>query len=272
MKLRTLLFISFAALIYITLSSTASGPAQWDGDRTGRMTQTCAATGCHTASGGSTTCNIEIRKKSSGPGGAIVTKYIKDTVYTVTIKGTNTTKPKFGFQLTAVSGSNATGTFSNLPVNTHSFTVSGVPIIEHTAALAKAATGNDSVSIDWKASDDTAASFYGIINAVDGNAASTNDAVSNPVNITLQKTTTVSNIKNETSMIAYPNPFSNTLMLTIKHAGNYSLSVFDLHGKKIAEQVTSGNFSFNTENWVTGYYLIQIEKDSERQLISVIKE
>src|SRR4051812_30643661 len=130
MKQRTILYTLFAVIAYVTLSSTASGPAQWDGDRTGRMSLTCAAAGCHTSSGGATTCNIEVRKKSAGFASPVVTNYLKDTTYTITIKGTNASKPKFGFQLTAVNGAIAAGTFSNLPVNTHSFTVTSVPIIE----------------------------------------------------------------------------------------------------------------------------------------------
>ncbi|MBS1771695.1 MAG: T9SS type A sorting domain-containing protein [Bacteroidetes bacterium] len=280
MKQKQLLFILSIGITYLGVTGYVGGAATNNqGDRTGRNTLTCAASGCHTSSSGATTCSIEVRKKSTGATGAIVTTYQKDTMYLVTIKGTNASLSKFGFQLTAASGSTASGTFSNLPTNTISKTVGSVPIIEQTALLSKAASGNDSVTIEWQAPSTATTTFYGIINAVNGTGDETGDAVSAPASVTLQNAASVGNIENNINIIAYPNPFVNQVSIKLDNAqsGVYAVQVYDLRGRTVAERTVSvpaGNNDLNisTDRWSNGYYMIKVSKDDQSKIIPIVKQ
>jgi hypothetical protein len=280
MKQKILLFTLSLGLGYLALSSYNTGAAaNSQGDRTGRLGLTCAASNCHTSSGGATTCTIEVRKKSAGMSGTVVTQFIKDTAYTITVKGTNSTLNRFGFQLCAASGTGAAGTFSNLPAGTQSSSVSGFPVIEQSSSIAKNGAGNDSVTVEWKASSNyTSVTFYGIINAVNNDGTIGGDAVSAPATTVLQNAASVGTLDNNISFTTYPNPFTNCLKVKMEHVmpGNYTINAFDVHGKKLASNqvylsTANNETTINTNEWPHGIFLIQTAKDGVQQTVQVIK-
>lgn len=279
MKQKILLFTLSLGLGYLALSSYNTGAAaNAQGDRTGRLSLTCAASGCHAASGGATTCTIEVRKKSAGMSSAVVTQYIQDTMYTVTLKGTNSTLSKFGFQLCAATGTANAGTFSNLPTSTKTSTASGFSLLEQSTAINKNAAGNDSVTFDWKAPGNSSVTFYGILNAVNGNGNESGDAVSAPATATLQNAASVGGLDNNISFTISPNPFSSYLKLKMENAavGTYAINAYDLHGRKlIADEIklssASGEAILNTANWSQGVYFVQVINGEIQKTIRVIK-
>ena len=286
MKKQMLLVSVFSGLVYLTLSSNSTGPAHTgNGDQTGRLgaAVTCAQN-CHkdwgTGPFSTTTCKIELRRKDLGTGSAPVTGYIAGKTYIVTISGINSIElPKYGFQLTATIGNTAVGTFSNFPADVEQRIVSSIALVEHTAPLA-GNFGSYATSFDWTApaTGGSAITFWGIINAVDGNSAYNNDRPSAGVSLVLQPATSVGGLTTANKFSIYPNPFTNTLTVKTENTipGLYTINAFDLHGKKITERevnVLSGVdvLTLSTEKWAPGYYTIQVMKGDYSETIPAVK-
>lgn len=288
MKKKSLLFTLLAGMTYVTLSSSTNGAAaDGNGDRTGRLGAgvTCASSGCHTSSSGATTCTIEVRKKSA-PTGSIVTTYDADSVYIVKVTGTNanTALTKYGFQVICVNGVGGTsnvGTWQNLPSGTKSTSNSStnsLALIEQSTPQSRNTSNNYEVSLEWKAPSSGAATFYAIINAVNNTGTVGGDAVSSTAQVTLQKSASVGNTNLETAVTVYPNPASDFINIDAKNitSGNAIVRVIDMRGKVIANQdvtVTGNtmNTSINCARWAAGMYYVQISKESETQVIPVVK-
>lgn len=289
MKKQILLFTAACGITYLTLSSSATGPAQnGHGDRTSRINTGlfCATSGCHTLGTGTTTASIEVRRKAFGASSAPVTDFIQGEDYLITFKGTHPTLAKFGFQLLAVEGAkNGTtqcGTFSNLAASTHSKTVSGIDIIEHSMALSK--TGSDYVvNMEWKAPATTSATtmtFCGVINAVDGGGTAFGDVPSALITVTLQNTTSVEQVKGNMHIKAYPNPItSNYLTLEMENVktGTYTVNAYSVNGAHVYHNelnLTSGKATqpINTERWAAGNYILHIHNGESQKMITVVKQ
>ena len=277
MKQRIILFSAFLGLSYVTLTSSADGPALvGDGDRTGRLGATCAGGGCHTSNPGATSCTIEMHKLSD-PTGSPVTTFEADSTYIIRIKGTNTTSlTHFGFQLTAgFTNTKAAGTFASLPSNVHSKTVGSFTEIEHSSALSFP-SGNFSEDIQWKAPSIGPVTFYGIVNAVNNNGNEGGDAVSAPVTLTVQHSTSVAKVNSDANVTAYPNPCTNSLNLKVDNIKTaYSVNVYDLRGRRIYENnapTGTYNSTIDASKWAEGMYLIQITSGEAVKTISVVKQ
>jgi hypothetical protein len=158
-------------------------------------------------------------------------------------------------------------------------TGSGVTLVEHTAPL-PGTSGNYSTSFEWTApaGGGGAITFWGIINAVDGNNAYNNDRPSAGVSLVLQDATTVEAVTVENNFSTYPNPFTDDLNIKTGNAapGLYTVKAFDLYGKKIVEQdvnVVPGasTLALHTGTWASGCYLLQITKDDHPEMLLVTK-
>eukprot|EP01012_Entosiphon_sulcatum_P040376 TRINITY_DN54023_c0_g1_i1.p1 TRINITY_DN54023_c0_g1~~TRINITY_DN54023_c0_g1_i1.p1 ORF type:complete len:290 (-),score=16.77 TRINITY_DN54023_c0_g1_i1:17-886(-) len=288
MKKKSLLFTLLAGMTYVTLSSSTNGAAaDGNGDRTGRLgsSVTCGASGCHAGGAGTTTCAIEIRKKSA-PTGAIVTTYDADSVYIVKVTGTNptTTLTKYGFQIICVNGVGGTsnvGTWQNLPSGTKSTSnasTSSLALIEQSSPQARNSSNNYEVSLEWKAPTSGAATFYAIINAVNNSNTVGGDAVSSSTQVTLQKSASVSNTNLEAAVSVYPNPATDVITIDAKNitSGDVLVQVSDLRGKIIATQTANANSnamntSINCSRWAAGMYYISISKGAETKVVPVVK-
>jgi len=288
MKKKSLLITLLAGMTYVTLSSSTNGAAaDGNGDRTGRLgsSVTCGAAGCHAGGAGTTTCAIEIRKKSA-PTGSIVTSYDADSVYIVRITGTNPTSSltKYGFQIICVNGVGGTtnvGTWQNLPTgakSTSNTSTNSLKIIEQSSPQAKNGSGNYEIDLEWKAPTSGNATFYAIINAVNGTGTVGGDAVSSSTQVTLQKSASVGNTAFETAVAVYPNPATDVITVDAKNitSGDVKVQVADLRGKIIATQVTTANSgimstSIDCSKWAAGMYYVCISKGTETKVVPVVK-
>ncbi len=281
MKKRILLFTAIAAMEYVTLSSNGSSPALGGaGHRTGAKLSptTCGAIGCH-GTGAGTTVTITV----DSAGGVPTTRYVPGMAYTVKIHGTRgTTFTKFGFEFASVSGTGAAqmqaGTPGpTFPTSVASHTASGLSIVEHTAPIVGSA-GSYDVQFTWTAPATAVGNItmYTVLNSVSGEGAADNSDLSGNTSITLTPiavTTSVAQVANNTGVTAYPNPVTNILNLQVEKAGTYAVHVYDLNGRTIAnEQMTiNGTASINTSNWATGLYMVMLENEGNRQIISIVK-
>jgi hypothetical protein len=272
MKKKALLFTIFSAFLYVSLTSNAIGPAHANnGNRTGSpgSAGTCASAGCHTGGSGTVTGEIIVRKKSAGPSSEPVVVYEAGEQYTITVNGTGTDKPGFGFQLVALNESNqSVGSFSGFPAHVGSTQTNGVTVVEHTLPLT-ATGGNYNISFDWTApsSGSPKVTFHGIINAVNATGGNDNDVVSAPFQTRLSPTS-IPNVTRNIEVRLFPNPARNSIQVVIGNTlpGTHMLVVYDLSGKKMYEaSILPDNGRLETtivtEKWASGVYYLQIFKD-----------
>ena len=268
---KTLLFTALSGILYLTITGYASGPGQVSLNGTGSPGANSSCAGCHSGGTGATTGAVEIRKLSTGISGPLVTSYMPDTNYIVTVIGNNANLTHFGFQLTALNSTNINaGTFSNLPGNVHIATVSSKTIVEHATPLAK--TNNQyEVMFNWvaPAAGSGNITFYGIINAVNNGGQVSGDKPGNQFTKVLAETTpaNVGQLSDNIKIVAYPNPVTDKLNLSIGNAksGAYTINVFDIQGRQVTSQRLTSDNSFttsvNTSSWATGIYIGRLVKD-----------
>jgi hypothetical protein len=281
MKKRILLFTAIAGMGYVTLSSNGSSPAMGGaGHRTGAKGSptTCGAAGCHGTGAGTT---VTLTLDSAG---VPTTRYKPGMAYTVIIHGTRTGSAftKFGFEFASVSGTGAAQVQAGtpgptFPTSVASHTASSLSIVEHTAPIVGSA-GSYHVQFTWTAPATAVGNItmYTVLNSVSGEGAADGSDLSGNTSITLTPILTpssVAQVANNTGVTAYPNPVTNILNLQAEKAGTYAVHVYDLNGRTIAnEQMTiNGTASINTSNWATGLYMVMLENEGNRQIISVVK-
>ena len=279
MKKTFLLLPIIGAFAYITLSSNHNG---YGSNRTGSHGGTVGCgSGCHasTATAG-VTMGIELDSA-----GVPVTHYKAGMSYVLKMTGTNTTTntlPKFGAQLTVVSGSGSTSvdrgsTFSSVPTGMSTYTSSSITVLEHTTRLSPTtgtgATGSTYVvSVNWTApaAGTGTVTAYGVINAVN-NSPSSEDAgdLWNNKNVSFSEWPTVSAVENiELSNIKlYPNPVTTILNIS---GFNGNVTVFDMNGKVVATE--TGATAINTGSWVAGVYFVTLHADGNSITRAVVKQ
>lgn len=278
---RTLLLTALSGILYLTITGYASGPGQISLDGTGSPGANSSCVSCHSGGAGITTGTVEIRKLSTGLSGPIVTSYMPDTNYIIRVVGNNANLTHFGFQLTALNSTNVSaGTFSNLPGNVHTATVSSKAIVEHAVPIAK--TNNQyEVTFNWiaPAAGSGSVTFYGIINAVNNGGQVNGDKPGNQFTKVLTETTPtgVGQLSADIKITAYPNPVTDKLNISIENAetGMYSIRAFDINGREIATQATKVdgkyNTAINTSTWAAGIYHVKIAKGTESKTITITK-
>lgn len=295
MKKKFLLLPLAAGFAFFSLTSYNSGAGASGFNATGAETGSgtasgCTNGGCHSAGAG---INVTIELDSAG--GLATTHYKAGLTYTVKITGTNSTSsvyPKFGLQLACIKGSTASAT----PVNAGNW-ASGLSsplrntpgggsfdcnLVEQStpinATTGTGGTGTTYVqSFQWTApaAGTGDVSFWGVLNAVNGNGSDNGDAWKKAM-VTIQEwpslPTGVDNVATS-SVKAYPVPFTNVLNLELGNAaGTTNITVTDMNGRVIANQTITGNTgSINTGSWAQGIYAVSVVNEGRREVITVVK-
>lgn len=280
---KILLFSAALGMTYMTMSSYETGAGTHGYNRTGskNTATTCGGSGCHGGTSANTSVSIEVDSA-----GVPVTGYVPGTTYAVKITGSNTSNlPKFGFQFSSVSGSGSAqvqaGTYSGTPSNTHTATVSGLSILEHSLPLS-GNSGNYAITFNWTAPATGVGivTMYATINAVNGNGDADAPDASNNTHIQLTEYPLgLATISANTEITAYPNPTKGQLNIMLHNAatGTYQINVYDMSGRTVArKQLDINNSSFelmlNTSNWPNGMYGVQIINNGAQRVIPVVKQ
>ncbi len=279
MKKRFLLLPIVGVFAYLTLTSSSGG-------RGGNVT----TSGCGSCHGNSPTLGVNIAI-SLDSAGTTVTRYKAGKVYTLKMRGTNSTSfnlPYFGYQMVAVMGGGATqaGTFGTLPAGTSPHTSAGITVLGHNAPISPATgTGTSgtayTVSVPWTApaAGSGTVTVNAVINAVNGDG---NDGTGDKWNIGFANFAEITPAGTEveavgicTAIKAFPNPVAATLTLDFgaNATGTYTVAVFNLNGQLVATATTEANtLAMNTSNWATGMYAVSITNGSAVKTISVVKQ
>ncbi len=305
MKKKALLLTASLGILTITLMSYERGAGVNGVDCTGAETGSMGAVGCSQTGSGchataaTTGLTVKVELDSAG---VAVKKYVPGMSYTVKITGTNTTGislPKFGFQVAAIKGNAAGAT----PLNAGTFASTGLPtgvqyspasatslqcnLVEQSAAIA-ATTGTGGAgttyveSFGWTApaTGTGTVTLWGVLNAVNADGSNdTGDHWNTAIDTISERTLGVEVLTAANSqLLAYPNPFNGNLNVTFSAAlnGEYSVSVFDLNGRTVANQKVNFNgsniCSFNSANWQSGLYIVRVSGNGFQQTARVIKQ
>ncbi len=227
MKKNSLILVAAAALIYITLSSDIDGAAHHGhGDVTGAPSGVaghCQTSSCHGSNNVLTVVKLQVLDSSSM---LPVTNYNPGQTYLVTLNGdataVSTNLPGFGFMVSAVSGSHTySGTYSiptALASYIHTYPCGGTTVVEHSITLRQITTGTNTYATQfyWTAPTGTSdsVSFFSLLNAVNGNSASSGDYPNAAPVVTIYQnvTTSVAPTQSAGNEIAvYPNPARNQI-------------------------------------------------------------
>jgi hypothetical protein len=289
----------------IGLYSFVNGPGANGYDCTGAETGLGNPTGCATGPTGchNTIANpdVELSLKIDSAG-APISFYTPGVVYTLTVTGKNHIEgshlPKFGFQVGVIRGITPGPMVLNagllqdlyLPAglrykgaNTASFRIN---MVEHVYPLPVTTGSGDTgstykESFTWKApvGADTVSVWAAMLLANGDNGASYDAWKTH--HITVMRKPIPAGVPGELSafsMIAVPNPVYNTVQLMFSNAstGAYSVSVYDLFGKKITSQevlvnTLSHNITIDASSWAPGLYVAVAEKDGARHIIQFVK-
>ncbi len=282
MKKNALLFFAALAVGYVTLTAyhAGAGNSGWDctGAETGLSNPTgCKGSGCHASS---TTANIGVTLELDSAGVA-TTRYVAGMNYTVKITGTNngsTSLPKFGFQIGCITGSTAQAT----PTNAGTWATTGLPastrytgasannfvvnVVEQSAAIAATSGSGGSgttytQSFTWTApvAGTGTISFWGVLNAVNGNGNQDSGDLWNTTSLVIsEKTASGINEVNALNLNIYPNPTHQTLMVNCATPVQ-TMEVFDMMGRhvNVAYTANENHYALNVSELNAGIYFVK---------------
>lgn len=277
---KTILLTLLSGVTYLTLVSYSDGPNFGSaGNRTGgpgSSGNTCVASGCHSAAAGNT--HVTVTLKDEVTGDEITDgKYIPLRTYNVEVMVHNNNTSHFGFQAEVLDANDNNIGAINAGPGQRTGTAGGKKIVEHNAPISGMVT-----TFKWTspAAGGGTATFYVMGNAVNNDGLSTGDEPSAPFSESFtENNTSVASVDKNIDILAYPNPVTDRLKLTLDNAtkGNYIINAYSINGTKLYEdkvQINGTKYetSLQTDKWSTGIYYVQIIKDGLKHVITVVKK
>jgi hypothetical protein len=286
MKKLLLLLIS-AGITITSLTSYSTGPAfGGQGNRTGGpgSAGTCSqGTACHNSPPLTPTTAAFTLFDKTDTVAATPNTYIPGHLYEVTLKGANGPAgfTKFGFQALALkTGNTQAGTIVLTNITAHRIVpAGGINLIEHKQTITSTDT-NLVAKFDWQAPavGTGVVTFYGIINAVNGDNDRTGDRHNGGTSYVLAELPVVSvkNTNQNADFNVYPNPFTNSLSIESAQtgSGSYQANIYDITGKQsYSYQITPGSkMMLNSTEWKAGIYLVELIGEKNKIIRTLIKQ
>jgi len=222
--------------------------------------QSCGGSGCHNGqlTQNSPGINIIVRDASN----TVVTKYIANAKYSITIDFADEMMAGAGFQATVKQNNNIVG---KLGAGTGSQTVgNGGTYVTHTAPIKGPSA---SWKFDWTAPATTVGNvtIYTTCNAVNLNGGSSGDRPMTKSLILKDNSVSISSAKqNHITLSSYPNPAVDNLNIRIENVVNRTLvyKLYSVNGVELASGILSGSSngiaSINISNLNKGLYFYQL--------------
>lgn len=265
MKRSILLFTAFSGVLYLSLSSYSSGPST----SAGHVAVSGCGNGCHGAKSTATTPTITVTD-----GGSPVSDnlYHSGRTYKITVSGTNATKTQFGYQFSALSGSNITaGTYSNISAGSKQSNASAsIKVVEHSARI-NAGANTFTASFDWTApaSGTGPVTMALSVNAVNGDNSTSGDQYNSTTLTMNESSTSVGTIAKSIASV-YPNPASEQLTVQLETNGNTVLHLFDGSGRLVYHNSTNdATIRINTTAFAKGMYYLQVINNGNKQVLPI---
>ena len=278
MKKYSIVLTCLLAMLYFILSSDVDGAAHHGhGDVTGAPSGTtghCQTSSCHGANNAGTIVQLQVLDTTAM---LPITQYHAGQTYLVTLTGDataiTTNLPGFGFMVSAVSGSHTlSGTYtipSTLTSNIHTYPCGATTVVEHSSTMRQTTTGTNKYETQfyWTAPStfSDSVSFYSLLNAVNGNGASSGDYPNAAPKVTIyeyvtDKVNALNYIANKVTL--YPNPAGKELTINANEKIN-SINIINSTGNVIyTHQCNAQQVTINIGDLPNGIYCVKIN-DSE---------
>lgn len=230
-----------ATMAGLIFSSYGSGPfAGGAGNHTGSASSpaNCSfGSGCHPDNNSSVSVTVSLIDN-----GTPVTTYVPGKTYRVLLLGgtTGTSRPRFGFQVSAAKASNGAtqaGTLNTGGAGNMAVRNSTPQLIEHTGPIAGTLAGSayvDSISFNWTAP--TAGfgrvRFYAVLNTVNFTGTSAGD-LANAGTSEFEPVSVGINTPQQYSLSIYPNPATDILHIKGSGETDYNITIVDAIGKTV---------------------------------------
>lgn len=276
---RYLLFFCTTGLLYVSLSSSSSGPSSTpQGVQTAK--NGCGGAGCHGSTFTPTNSTIDlIEDGQTSP--VADGKYKPNGSYTIGVTVFAPNAQKFGFiMLVTDAAGNQAGTLANpLSLPQAKITTKGqFTVAEHPSPISPVGGGLAVPGLDWTAppKGKGAVTFYVAVNAVNNNGSA--DAGDNYV--LLSKTyqegfpVSVEDVEREIEVIAYPNPATNLLNIDIQNStsNKYHYTIYSLAGTVAAQGHLGNNVNtVDVSALASGTHFMSITNGSEQKVITFNK-
>lgn len=264
MKARIIYLFLFLCLGFFVFNSHSSGAgAVQNTDRTGSPLSPGACNVCHSGGDFGTSINAFLLKDDQQ-----VTSYTPGETYQLRVLvGASGSPAGFGFQAVLLTGDDNlnAGTMGSAPNGTQVTDIEGRNYFEHSQRLT-----SGEQTIEWTAPEAGTGDvrIYAVGNAVNGGGTSGDQVnfLSNPVVVTENITSSVFNIDRlNVNLGLYPNPTTEWLTLNVDgaDAGDYMMSIVDLNGRTVLNQLLEINVkefvkTFSVSTLEEGYYFLRL--------------
>ncbi len=284
MKRKLLFYTLSGGIAALVFSSYGGGPLGGGaGNRTGSNSSVadCSTGGCHSANSTATQVTIAL----TTPGNLPVSSYVPNTLYKVTIGGTNNAaKGKFGFQVSSVKAtaqSQQAGSPAVTAPNTIVRTTGGLQIVEHNSPLnATSVTGSTAVyavSYNWTspAKGTGSVRFYGILNAVNGTGGTDGDQPNTAPFLEVSEATAAGVPTASAAVLSvFPNPASGEIMLQGLSSGPADIQIWDMSGRVARSgrsETVQGVARMDVSSLAPGHYYLVARQDGRPMVAPFVK-
>jgi len=282
--MKKFLMISIAAAIsIITFSSYENDLATKGLNLTGAngSSTTCSGSTCH---GNSTGANLVLSIIVTDNMGNVVNgSYIPGVTYRITVKGQLASggSPMSVFGLQFTTGKSNDGSFTLIGNTLKSIVIPPYEYIEHNGPIPATSGNTYSTYFFWKAPPAGAGiiTFYCTMLAANGDHTINGDVDDNASLSLIEGSTSVADLSKEGTIKIYPNPVEDRLNISfdMKSSGDYTVSIYDLSGRKITQKDLSGKSGIfettvNSSNWTSGMYIVDIAKDGAHKKANIIRK
>lgn len=280
MKKTTLSLLCMGMLYLMLTSYSGSHQNMWNYTGSDGGTPGCEGSGCHTSS---TTNNVAVSMDITYTDGTPMQNniYIPGSNYRITLKGyaSGGVYPVFGFQFSAAG--NNDGSFVT-PTGVHSFVISPHQIIQHEYPWSTTGSSNyGEVSFYWKAppAGSGPVSFYAVFMLANNNQSPLGDVANSIVRTVNEPPTSISDMTNAISVVAFPNPVKSKLGLSIEttHLATWQAAIYNFSGQKLLEsslKLGQGKSTqeIQTTHLQSGMYFLHLSDGQSKKVIPFVKQ
>ncbi|MBT8233119.1 MAG: T9SS type A sorting domain-containing protein [Saprospiraceae bacterium] len=261
------LFVSFCVL---ALMSNRSGRGSIFGvgltTSPGESGAYCGSVGCHFSGAFTPEVNISLLDSD----GNSVSKYVPGQTYTVSMVADVTGTPAgYGFQIVSLKDADNSGIndWSDLTSQMQEFNINDRKYIEQNNII-----NSNTIELTWvaPAEGSGSVSFYGVMNAVNGNGNSGGDGADTS-SVTIIEDVMSSNTNNNFDLVAvYPNPVESFINVRTTNPIK-EISVIDASGQ-IMQRIKNPSSTIDASNLSSGFYILNIDfGNGENTLEKIIK-
>lgn len=189
--------------------------------------------------------------------------------YTITVSVIDLVVEKYGFEITAETGTEKTGTW--VITDAARTQLMGTGYVTHTVAGTAPVGNPNSWTVDWTApqSGTGTVGFYAAINVTNYDLEPGGDDIFVAMLSVPESTIGIAENQLQTKLEVYPNPATTQLNMTLPV--NSEIRIFDSNGREVMQRTSSnGTEVFDVSTLVNGMYFVHVSHNGQTASRSII--